>query len=160
LSPIQLMRTATMIATMWGIGPVIGPLIGGYLQYYFNWQACFYFFAFYGFVGLVSAFFIIPETHRYRQKLNFVQIKSNFTNIITHRLFVGAVTLMGITYSLLIVFNTLGPFFIQNILGHSSVYFGKIALCMGLAFLSGTFICRYLIKRHQPEKILIFAILF
>lgn len=158
LPPEKLIRIATLIATMWGIGPIIGPVIGGYLQYYINWQAGFCFFALYGFIGLLGMITIIPETHFNRQILNFNQIKINLITIVTHKLFMGIVILMGIAYSSIIVFNTLGPFLIQTQLGHTSVYFGHIALCMGLVFLLGTMTCRHLVKRYQPEEILLTTI--
>ncbi len=160
LLPAQLIRVSTMIATMWGIGPIVGPIIGGYLQFYFNWQACFYFYALFGFISLLSFYFFVPETHLNRQPMSFTQIKNNFITIVTHRAFLGLVMLMGLSYSLLIVFNTLGPFLIQTELGYSSVYFGHLAFCMGLIFLLGTFICRRLLHYYQPEKILLFATTF
>lgn len=155
----KLIRAATLIATMWGIGPILGPLIGAYLQFYFNWQMCFYFFAFMGFLGLLAIIFIIPETHFHRQPFKYPQLKHNFVTIITHRLFLGIIILMGITYSLLIVFNTLGPFLIQSSLGYSTVYFGQVALLLGITFLAGTFLCRQLLQKFIPEKILFYAIL-
>jgi Bcr/CflA subfamily drug resistance transporter len=154
LTEKKLLQIATIVATMWGIGPILGPIIGGYLQYYFNWHACFYFYAGFGFIGLVAMFFILPETIAKKQSLEIKQIKSNFVTIITHQLFVGVVTLMGITYSILIVFNTLGPFLIQISLKQTPIFFGHLALCMGLAFLIGTLACRYLIKQLQPENII------
>jgi len=160
LSAQQLIHIAPLIATMWGIGPVIGPLIGGYLQYYFGWQACFYFFALFGLVGLSCMFAILPETHFARQPLHLKQWKGNAITILTHRVFIGSAMLMGIAYSLLITFNTLGPFLIQTELGHSSVYFGHLALYMGLVFLAGTFLCRCFIKRYSPEKIFLWTIPF
>src|SRR5579872_1362581 len=155
----RLIRTMTLIATMWGIGPIIGPVIGGYLQFYFNWKMCFYFFAFMGLIGLLVMIFIIPETHFHKQPLQYKQLKNNFVSIMTHRIFLGIVMLMGITYSLLIVFNTLGPFLIQTSLGYSSVYFGQVALLMGVIFLVGTFLCRRLLKQLYPEDIFFYAIL-
>jgi DHA1 family bicyclomycin/chloramphenicol resistance-like MFS transporter len=155
----KLLRTTTLIATMWGIGPIIGPMIGGYLQFYFNWQMCFYFFAFMGCIGLLAMIFIIPETHFQRQPLQYKQLKNNFISIMTHRIFLGIVMLMGITYSLLIVFNTLGPFLIQTSLGYSSVHFGQIALLLGLTFLVGTFLCRRLLKHLYPEDIFFYSII-
>lgn len=158
LPPEKLLRIATLIATMWGIGPIIGPVIGGYLQYYINWQAGFYFLALYSLICLTAMITVIPETHFSRQALNFSQIKLNFLTIVKHRIFMGVVFLMGIASSILIVFNTLGPFLIQIQLGHTPVYFGHIALCMGVAFLLGTMVCRYLVNRYQPEVILSIAI--
>jgi len=150
----KLIRIAPMISTMWGIGPIVGPVIGGYLQYYINWQAGFYFFAIYGFIILIGIIRIIPETHFHRQILDIRQIKNNFLIIVKHRIFMGAVILAGLGYSLLVVFNILGPFLIQTQWGYTSIYFGHIALWMGVMFLLGTITCRYFIKQYTPEVIL------
>lgn len=158
LPPEKFVRLAITTAILWGIGPIIGPFIGGYLQYYFDWEACFYFFAIYSFILFLSAFFFIPETHFNRQPLRINQMKNNFILIIKNKMFVGLVFIMGMTYSLLIAFNTLGPFLIQNALGYSPIYFGHVALCMGLIFLIGTFICRRLMQMWNPEKILFFML--
>jgi DHA1 family bicyclomycin/chloramphenicol resistance-like MFS transporter len=156
----KLLRIATLMAATWGIGPIIGPVIGAYLQYYIGWQACFYFFALYGLVCLIALITLIPETHHQRQPLNIPQIKSNFRMIIAHPLFIGMTVLMGISYSSLIVFHTLAPFLVQVTMGHSPIYFGHLALWMGVVFLLGTMICRALVKQFEPEKILSFAIPF
>jgi len=156
----KLIQYATLISTMWGIGPIIGPLIGGYLQFYFNWQACFYFFAFMGFLGFLASLFIIPETHFIRQTFQLQQIKQNLITIISHRLFLGSVLLMGIAYSLLIAFNTLGPFLIQTSFGYSPVFFAHVALVLGIFYLCSSFLCRYYLKRFSAEDILGCAIRF
>lgn len=159
LSETKLIRSATLISTAWGIGPIIGPVIGGYLQYYFNWQMCFYFYALNGFIAIIFFSFILPETHFHRQPLHFAQLKNNFITIITHKIFLGFSLLMGLTYSLLIVFSTLGPFFIQNTLHYSSIYFGKLALGMGLLFLAGTLSCRYLLQKITAETLTLYVII-
>lgn len=158
LSSEKLVRVAPLMATSWGIGPIIGPVIGGYLQYYINWQAGFYFFALYGLAGLLSMIFIIPETYFKCQILNFNQIKTNLMTIVSHKVFMGVIFIMGLNYSALILFNTLGPFLIQSQLGYTSVYFGHVALWMGFVFLLGAMTCRYLVRQYQPEKILFAAI--
>lgn len=154
LSAEQLKRISVLFAVAWGIGPVIGPVIGGYLQYYFDWQACFYFFAIFSFVTLLAMLAVVPETHFNRKALNVKTIKDNFIEIISHRAFLGSILFMGFSYSFLIVFNTLGPFIIQEEFAKTPIYFGHLALFMGVCFLVGTLICHLLIKSYSPEKII------
>ncbi len=154
LSAERLMRIAPFLSLAWGIGPVIGPVIGGYLQFYFDWQACFYFYAGAGLLAVLITLTCIPETHFKRLPLNPQQIGRNFKEIVTHKVFMGSILIMGCVYPLLIVFNTLGPFLIQRTLGHSPVFFGHIALWMGLMFVLGTLFCRRLIKKIPPEGVL------
>jgi len=41
---------------------------------------------------------------------------------------------MGLTYSLIIVFNTAGPFLIQTEFHKTPVFFGHLAFCLGVVF--------------------------
>lgn len=156
LPPEKLVRLGTLIGTMWGLGPVLGPIIGGYLQFYFGWTAGFVFFALITSLAFIVVFFIVPETHLTREVLNIQSIKNNFIQVLTHRLFMAFVLLMSVTYSLMIIFSTLGPFLIQAVMGYSPIFFGHLALWLGLVFLASTFICRYLLKKY-PQKQLFFV---
>lgn len=150
----KLVRMGVLIGAMWGIGPVIGPIIGGYLQVYFGWQAGFYFFAGITTIAFIVVAMIVPETHFNRSSLNIATIKRNMAEVVTHRLFMAAVILMGLVYSLIIGFNTVGPFLIQDTLHYSPVFFGHVALYLGLVFLAATFTCRYFLKQYQAKQLM------
>src|SRR3990167_9045239 len=126
----KLTSLGTLIGTMWGLGPIFGPVIGGYLQFYFN-----------------------------RHALNIKTITKNIREVLSHRLFMALVILMGLAYSLLITFNTAGPFLIQTVLHHSPIFFGHVALYIGIVFLLSTFTCRYLLKKFKVEHLLFYAII-
>ncbi len=149
----KLVRLGTLIGTMWGLGPVVGPIIGGYLQYYIGWKAGFCFFAIISLIGFIAVFFIVPETLQIRHSLKLNVIKHNLLEVLNHRLFMTMVYLMGLMYSLLITFNTAGPFLIQTQLHYSPVFFGHLAFCLGIVFLASTFICRYLLKKYVFDRV-------
>jgi DHA1 family bicyclomycin/chloramphenicol resistance-like MFS transporter len=153
LPPEKLTRLGTLMGTMWGLGPVIGPVIGGYLQFYLGWEAIFWFFVLIAFIGFIAAFLVVPETHFNRHPLNIKIIKNNMAEVLSHRLFMGLVILTGLGYGLIIVFNTVGPFLIQEKLHYSSVFFGHLSLCLGLAFLLATFVCRYFLKKYTTKQL-------
>jgi MFS transporter, DHA1 family, multidrug resistance protein len=158
LPPEKLIRFGVLIGTMWGLGPVIGPILGGYLQFYFGWQAGFYFFALITFIGLTATFFIVPETHFNKHPLQLQTIQKNLSEVLRNRLFLAIVILMGLVYSLLIIFNIMGSFLIQSKFHYSAVFFGHLALYFGLVFLVATFVCRYLLKSHPVEKLFFIVI--
>ena len=66
--------------------------------------------------------------------------------------------LMGLMYSLIIVFNTAGPFLIQTQFHHSSVFFGHLAFCLGIYFLLSTILCRFLLKQFKAEQLFLVTI--
>ncbi len=158
LPPEKLVNMGVIFAMVWGIGPIIGPLIGGYLQAYFGWQAGFVFFAvMMSLVGMV-VFGVVPETHFNRHAFNLPTMKKNLTEVLSNRVFVSLVMLMGLTYSLLIIFNTLGPFLIQTRYHYSPVYFGRLALILGFVFLLSTMVCRFFLKFVNMEKLLLIIV--
>ena len=149
LPPEKLTRMGTLAGTMFGLGPVLGPVIGGYLQYYYGWQSCFIFFLSISFIGFIVVFFVVPETHFTRQPLHITTIRKNMLEVFHHREFMGLIFLMGCVYSLIISFHTLAPFLVESALHYSSIFFGRLALYLGLAFLSATFVCRALLKKYS-----------
>ena len=148
LPPQKALSFFVFVATMWGIGPIIGPWIGGYLQVYFGWKACFIFFAAYTFISLVLLTLTLPETHINRHPFSLKRVQNDFVLMMTHRQFIGSILVMSFSYTLLIAFNTMGPFLFQIGFGYSPIAFGHVALYMGTCFLIGTFICRYFVKKE------------
>ena len=153
LSPHELKKMGTLMGAMWGVGPVVGPVLGGYFQHYMGWQAGFVFFAASSFFIFVAVFFVMPETHLQLKPLRLKTVKADLLEILHHRAFMGLVIIMGLTYALIITFNTLGPFLIQEELGYSAVFYGRYALILGLVFLAATIICRRLIENVAGEKL-------
>lgn len=153
LPPEKIIGIGILLGTMWGIGPIIGPIIGGYLQLYFGWHASFYFFTVISLVELIFVFLIIPETHFNKNTLNLKTIKSNIVEIISCKQFMAMPLIMGIAYSMVITFHTAGPFLIQTTFHYSPVFFGRLALWMGICFLLATFTGRHLLKYYDVEKI-------
>lgn len=158
LSPDELTQLGPWFGTMWGLGPVIGPILGGYLQVYFGWQAGFLFFSIITAIAFLIVFFVLPETHCHRHPLRLDTIKLNLVEVLSRRLFVGMICLMGLSYSLLVVFNVAGPFLIENELHYSPIFFGHIAFYVGLVFLFTTLIARMLIKKFDIKQIWLIGI--
>ncbi len=150
----KLVPLGTVIGMMWGLGPVFGPVIGGYLQYYFGWKSCFYFFAGISSLSFMATYFIVPETHFNRHPLKFSIIKKNIFEVISNPVFIGLPLIMGISYSLIIAFHSSAPFLIQVILHHSPVYFGRLALFMGISFLIATMLAKFLLTKYSINQIL------
>lgn len=158
LSPEKLIKTGVLIGSMFGLGPVIGPLIGGYLQFYFGWQACFVFFVISMLILGTIIFFVVPETISSKHELSVNKIKNDLYEILTHKKFMALVIMMGAVYSLIIAFNTVGPFLIQTKFNYSPIFFGHIALLLGIVFLFSTFICRYLLRTETVENLFLIFI--
>ena len=46
------------------VGPSLGPLIGGFINYYTSWRWTYYVLIVWAFILLVAIVFLVPETYR------------------------------------------------------------------------------------------------
>ena len=159
--PIEkLIKLGPTMGFLWGLGPIAGPVIGGFLQNYYGWKSGFYFFSIVVGIMMILVFVLIPETIEQKSKLSFSKIKRDIKEVISHSEFMSLIFIMGIAYSLIISFNTLGPFLIQDVMNYSALYFGKLAIFLGLAFLPAPIICRRLLNYYPINKIFFVVIHF
>lgn len=149
----RLVHLGAILGITWGLGPIFGPIIGGYLQHYFGWKSCFYFFTIISSISFIATFLIVPETHSNKQPLKISVIKNNILEIISNPVFIALPILMGIAYSLIISFHTSGPFLVQDVMHYSAIFFGKLALCMGIGYLISTLAAKWLLKYFSVEEI-------
>lgn len=150
---INLTKAMNNISISWSLGPIIGPVIGSYLQHYWNWQADFCFFGLYGLFLLIIIQFFLPETMQKKYNLPANMIFYHLKQIISNRTFISAAIIGALIYSILILFNLIGPFLIEDVLQYSALAYGRVALFMGLSYCIGNLLNRLLINYFQPMKI-------
>lgn len=154
----QIKKIATYLSTVWSIGPIVAPAIGGYLQYYFDWQANFYLLTVYGLAIVLLTLLYVPETNKNPLPLRLKVIFSNHYQILSNGVFIGCLIGMAVVYSLSVLFNTLAPFLIQMVLHYSSVTYGHVALLIGLAYFLGCLLNRFIISYHPVHNILFYSL--
>lgn len=150
----ELITKVTYMNICWGLGPVVAPGIGGYLQYYLGWEWNFFFLALYSGIGFLMILFFLKETNHNLVPLHPKTVISTYREILSHKIFVASAINMAIFYGMIVLFNIVGPFVIQVILEKSSIYFGHIAFIMGFAFLLGTITNRFLIRKKEACQII------
>ena len=126
-----LQKVSTYVGIAWSGGPILAPAIGGYLQHYLGWHACFYFLAGYSLLILVITCAFLPETKREKEPLHLKAISLNYMKVLNHPVFIGCLICSGVIYSMMAVFNVMGPFIIQTSLHYSAIQFGHIAFSTG-----------------------------
>ncbi|OCG46042.1 Bcr/CflA family drug resistance efflux transporter [Gilliamella sp. Choc5-1] len=108
------------------VAPLLAPIIGGFILYWFNWQANFYTISLIALTcfGLVIAF--IPETltKTKRDKFSLIRILSNFITLFRHRQVLIYMMLGAFSGAGLFSFLSLGPFVYMNLHGVASTNLG------------------------------------
>jgi multidrug resistance protein len=149
-------RYMTYIATAWGSGIVIAPLIGSYIINFWGWQAPFYFMAVYAFVVLTILLFI-PETLKSPTNINISQWAKNGIEILSNKNFIVFTLYCVLLYSLMSIGNVLLPFIIQSTLHFSTIEYGRIIIIISAGWFSGNLLNRLLLKWIPVKRLLILA---
>ncbi len=147
---LQSMLIYTTIA--WSLGPIVAPGIGGYLQSFFGWKSCFYFLAGYSSALAMLEFVFVPETIKNKAILNFTNIKSAYSEILSDSKFNLGVLSLGFSYAMVMLFNLLGSFLVQVTLGYTPIEYGHYALVMGFAWMCGGLVNRRLLSLSLMSK--------
>ncbi len=155
----ELSKATNYFTLSWSLGPIIAPFIGGNLENYFGWQANFILFGLYGLFIFIYAFVKLPETNSHLSVLSFSQTYNNLREIITAPVFMIITTVSAIGYAIIVLFNVVGPFFIEMVLKYSVTQYGNIALVLGFAYFLGATANRFVIGYFNNKSLLLFGLI-
>lgn len=143
----------SVMTIVWSVGPIVAPFLGGYLQKLFGWQSNFYVLAGYSLVLLILELLFSGETLKVKKPfvINFV-LKEYDMMFRTKDFFYGML-MCGVSYAMVIFFNLCGAFIIEQKMGYSEVVAGYVSLILGLAWMSGGFLGKFLIDKDFLPKI-------
>lgn len=137
----------------WAMTPIAAPLIGGYLQHWFNWQASFVFIALYALLTLFWALFVIKETGVVVKK-NMRYWAGVYKEILKHPVFLVGIWFTSVQCAILLIFYIDAPFIFQETLGVKVQNFGQIMFFLGLVYFAGNFLNRILIQWVSLVKVI------
>jgi DHA1 family bicyclomycin/chloramphenicol resistance-like MFS transporter len=137
-------RLMSLVTMIFGLAPAVAPVVGGWLQAWFGWQAVFLFLAAYGLVLLVVCWARLPETHPPAGRQPFAAVPLTRTYLMLGRsrpLLLLAVG-VGLNFAGFFIYIVSAPAFVYDLLGLNEKQFawlflpGIIGVMFG-AFLSG-----------------------
>ncbi|PMS33337.1 DHA1 family 2-module integral membrane pump EmrD-like MFS transporter [Trinickia symbiotica] len=131
-----LMHAFTYMGIAWGLAPIIAPVIGAHLQTWFGWQACLVFLLVYSLV-MWAIVWRYRETLPRPVHLELRTLARNTRKVLSSPVFQSCFLAQGLCYSILLVFNIVGPFMVQNTLRKPPTFFGYLALGIGMMYFLG-----------------------
>lgn len=131
-----LMHVYTYMSITWGLAPIVAPVIGAHLQTWFGWQACLVFLLLYS-LGMWAVLWRYRETLPQPVHLEPRTLMANAGKVLASPVFQSCFLAQGLCYSILLVFNIVGPFMVLNTLHKPPTYFGYLALGIGMMYFLG-----------------------
>lgn len=138
---------------VWSCGPIVAPFLGGYLQKLFFWQANFYLLAFYACAMLVLELVYSGETIAEKKPFRISNVISQYRMMLGNRLFIMGLVILGLSYTVVMVFNISGPFVIEKRFGYNAVVVGYCTLVLGFSWMVGGFTGRRLANVNFEKKV-------
>ena len=147
-------HTMSSLTTVFAVGPLLAPIIGGALLVRYGWPSIFLFIAFWSVVLLAVAWAFLAESLREPDKeaLQPARILANYRTFFTTRAAVGNAALNGLCSLGLFAFLSGSPFLLIKIYGvapdHYGYYFGLSALTLML----GASTNKWLLRRMPGQR--------
>ena len=152
----ELSKIMSTISLVFMVAPLVAPIIGGYIVYFFHWHAIFYVIAGMGFLSILLVFFIVPETHSREKRipLRLNIIARNFMALWKQKPVLGYMFSTSFAFGGLFAFVTAGSIVYIGIYGIKPENFGYFfMLNIGIMTLS-SFLNRRLVAKLGAETML------
>jgi MFS transporter, DHA1 family, multidrug resistance protein len=107
---------------MFAIGPVVAPLVGGWILAFFDWHAVFVFLALFGVALFTAVWFALPETLRpeLRQSLHPISLARAYFQVFSNPRFLALAAAIAFNFGGLVLYVMSAPKFLMEHLGVSA----------------------------------------
>ncbi|HWT96245.1 MAG TPA: Bcr/CflA family multidrug efflux MFS transporter [Terriglobales bacterium] len=135
----EAVKVLGVLTLIFGLAPVLAPMIGGYLLLYFGWWAIFLVLALFGLVSLLAVIFFLPETHRpeHARPLALGSILATYGHLLGQRRYLGYALCGGFGSAGMFAYITGSPHVFMEIFGvlpqHYGWFFGANAMGLVLS---------------------------
>jgi MFS transporter, DHA1 family, multidrug resistance protein len=149
----RLKNYTSLFSIVWATAPIVAPFIGGYLQTALGWHGSFYFLgAFTLVVGALDLLFGGESLKDFRP-FKPAEILGTYGSMLKTRDYGMALAIIGLSYSLLMVYGMTSPFIIEHLYHFSPIVTGYSSLLSGVALMTGGIISKSIIHKPLDKKI-------
>lgn len=149
----KLKNYLSLFSIIWSTGPIIAPFVGGYFQVAFGWKSNFYFLAIFALVLAVLEIIYSGESLQHFADFTIKKVTDVYTAMLKTTSFTLGIVMLGLAYSMVMIYNMTGPFIIEHNLHLSPVVAGYSSLVLGFAWMVGGFIGKATINRPFFNRI-------
>ena len=148
----KLKHYLSLFSIIWSTGPIVAPFVGGYLQTVFGWESNFYLLAGLAVIMAILEYIYSGETLKKFSVFSLKKIISVYIEMIRTTSFSLGIIMLGLAYSMVMIYNMTGPFIIEHHFNLTPVVAGYSSLILGFAWMVGGFIGKATIDRPFFKK--------
>lgn len=159
-SGTKLAQMNSYASALMTLAPTIGPILGGYIQNWINWRASFIFIVLVMLLGLITAYYKLPETNKHLNPfaLKFKVVWSNYKKLFSAKHFIANAFCSSFVFSGIIVYASISPFLLQERLGLTPIEYSWTTVFIAAASVAGKLLNSILVKFFELNFLIIFGI--
>lgn len=133
-------RVLSYMSAAMALAPAVGPILGGFLEVWFGWQANFVALLVYGLAGLAGTLLLLPETHLAREEVSgqLPRILVNYGALARHPAFLGYALSVAFAYSGIFSFISGSSFVLVDVIGLPPDEYGFCFAAIVVGYIAGT----------------------
>lgn len=150
-------KVMAYIGLAMGAAPAFAPVLGGFLQTWFGWQASFVFITGFAVAILMLTWMRLEETNTERSETTglwlIVEMLRNYWRLMTSREYLGFVITGSFVFAGVFAFMAGAPFVAIEILGYSPIEFGLVSIAPIGGYVLGSFFTSRVAERLGVDRL-------
>ncbi|MGE9783501.1 multidrug effflux MFS transporter [Janibacter sp. G368] len=149
-------RLMSTIAMIFGIGPALAPIVGGWLLLLGPWQLVFWFLTLFGAVIAISVLLLLPESHppQRRTPLDVRSVVGGVVEVARMRPFLVLTAASAFSFAGQFLYIGAAPIFVVTLLGQGPQDFWVFFVPMVAGMVLGSFTNGRLAERVSGERLI------
>jgi len=158
----DVIRVFSRVLLVFGLGPILAPMIGGYILIWASWHATFLLLAAISALTVVLIFFRLPETRdpAHVRPLSLESVIGGYWRLLRHRHFVGHAMTGGTMMAGVFAYIAGSSFVVIVLYGVPKEHFGWVFGSNALGFILASQVNVALQRKRSPERVLFGALVF
>ena len=154
-------RVYSRVLLVFGLGPILAPMIGSGVLHWFGWREIFFLLTAIGVLALILIIIRLPETRdpAHVKPLRLSSIIVGYWRLFTHRNFVGYALTGGTMMAGTFAYIAGLPFVIVKIYGYPDYVFSWVFGINAVGFILASQVNVRVQRKHSPERVLLAALL-
>ncbi len=154
----QAAKVMAYIGLSMGLAPAFAPVLGGFLQEWFGWQASFVFITLFAAAVLFLTLAKLEETNTERSTTRgsalFFEMLHSYRHLLSSRQYMGYVASGSLVFAGVFAFMAGAPFVVIDILGFSPSDFGLVSIAPIGGFVLGSLVASRITDRLGIDRLL------
>lgn len=154
--PHEAARAFAMLMAIVALGPILAPVLGGWVVSAVGWRGVFVFQALLGVALMIAMHFLLRESlpPSSGATLHPIQIARNYVRLARDPVLVGYSAVAGFCMGAMFCFVAGSPIVMSEVFEVSPDQFGWMLAVNGLAFMSASRLNVWSLSRHTPAEVL------